>query len=54
VQAGGKAAFSVQAPAAAGIAAVHARDKHASGRATASDKTLSVGASLPASDDCSV
>lgn len=54
IQVGGKAAFSVQARAAAGIATVHARDKHANGGAMTPDKTLSVGASLPASDDCSI
>lgn len=53
IQVGGRAAFGAQAPAAAGTAPVHARDKHANGRATTSDKTLSVGASLPASGDCS-
>lgn len=32
---------------------MHARDKHAHGRAATSDKTLSVGAPSPAGDDCS-
>lgn len=51
IQAGGKAALGSHS---CGVAAVRARDKHGNGRATTSDKTLSVGASWPASDDCPI